>query len=267
MKQPLNTIEQDDLDSIIQDYKKDYETYKNYGEFIIKELSVVNNIHALNYRIKEPEHLRKKIIKKNREGRNINLSNYKDEITDLIGIRVLHIFKDEWKNIDKHIRNKYKPSEIIAYVRKGDVKTSVFNKYNFHVTEHKYGYRSLHYTYKTELTNLKMNVEIQVRTIFEEAWSEIDHRVRYPNHTDNSLIEEYSLVLNRLSGLGDEMGMNLKNITTNFEQRDNEIEDYVNKLSIEEFEKTKLLEKIQNRNTAIGLGAALGLINSLQSKK
>lgn len=267
MQKQINQPSDKELNLIIEEYKQNFEKYKNYGEFIIKELNSVQNIHALNFRIKDPEHLREKIIRKNKEGRFINLLNYKAEITDLIGIRVLHIFKDEWNNIDKHLRQNYNPFETIAYIRKGDKNESTFVNANFKVKVHKYGYRSLHYTFKTTEFNFPIIAEIQVRTIFEEAWSEMDHRVRYPNHTDNKLIEDYSLALNSLSGLGDEMGMNLKNITTNFEHHDNEIQNYVNKLHIANNEKIELMNKIQNRELVIGAGAFLGMLNKTHPKK
>jgi ppGpp synthetase/RelA/SpoT-type nucleotidyltranferase len=38
---------------------------------------------------------------------------------------------------------------------------------------HPYGYRSVHYVVEAKSTPQTTLVEIQVRTIFEEAWSEI----------------------------------------------------------------------------------------------
>lgn len=46
---------------------------------------------------------------------------------------------------------------------------------------------------------------MQVRTIFEEGWSEIDHQLRYPYDLDNSLLQDQLLVLNRVAGSADEM--------------------------------------------------------------
>ena len=48
-------------------------------------------------------------------------------------------------------------------------------------------------------------VEIQGRTLFEEGWSEIDHDIVYPYYTDDEMLQDYSKLLNRLSGLADEM--------------------------------------------------------------
>jgi GTP pyrophosphokinase len=255
--------ESNKIELIIEDYSKNIDKYKNYGEYLLQEFNGVKNVHALHYRVKDPNHLRKKIMRKNREGRDINLLNYKDEITDLLGLRILHVFKDEWQDIDKFIRrkfNSYKPPK--AYIRNGDLKESVFNKFNFHVARHKFGYRSLHYIFKEHILNFPIIGEIQVRTIFEEAWSEMDHRVRYPDHSDIGVLNEYSLVLNRLSGLGDEMGMNIKKLKENFDERDLELQEYISKLEIADAMKNELHKKIQNRNALIGLGAAIGFLGS-----
>lgn len=48
-------------------------------------------------------------------------------------------------------------------------------------------------------------LEIQGRTLFEEGWSEIDHDIVYPYYKDDKMLTEFSGLLNRLSGMADEM--------------------------------------------------------------
>ena len=48
-------------------------------------------------------------------------------------------------------------------------------------------------------------VEIQGRTLFEEGWSEVDHDIVYKEAEDDEMLCDYSKLLNRLSGLADEM--------------------------------------------------------------
>jgi putative GTP pyrophosphokinase len=48
-------------------------------------------------------------------------------------------------------------------------------------------------------------VEIQGRTLFEEGWSEIDHDIVYPYFKDDIMLNDFSTLLNRLSGMADEM--------------------------------------------------------------
>jgi hypothetical protein len=49
-------------------------------------------------------------------------------------------------------------------------------------------------------------VEIQVRTIFEEAWAEIDHQFRYPNDPNDPYLEASLIILNGMAGTADMLG-------------------------------------------------------------
>lgn len=63
-------------------------------------------------------------------------------------------------------------------------------------------YRSVHYIIKYH----GVYIEIQVRTLFEEGWGEIDHYMVYPYYQNDALFQQYTGLLNRLTGLADEMG-------------------------------------------------------------
>ena len=62
-------------------------------------------------------------------------------------------------------------------------------------------YRSLHYIVKYK----GQYIEIQGRTLFEEGWGEVDHDIVYKNAEEDEMLRDYSRLLNRLSGLADEM--------------------------------------------------------------
>ncbi|USC08410.1 RelA/SpoT domain-containing protein [Klebsiella variicola] len=177
------------------------------------------NVHSVRWRIKDPEHLMSKIIRKRNEDeisekyRLIKKDNYTDVITDLIGIRVLHLFKEDWKTIHEYLYSKWEFQEApIVYIRDGDTP-------DVHIADsiekiHPAGYRSVHYIISTRLLKNNVYTEIQVRTIFEEAWSEIDHHVRYPNFKNNEILNYFLLIFNRFAGGADEMGtfvLSLKN--------------------------------------------------------
>ena len=91
-------------------------------------------------------------------------------------------------------------------------------------------------------------IELQVRTIFEEAWSEIDHKIRYPYFMHDKLFSEYLLILNRLAGSADEMGTYIKFLQV--EQQENEkilaqFEEKINSTNIEPAELKLIKENIQ----------------------
>ncbi|MBP1015882.1 hypothetical protein J8628_03035 [Serratia fonticola] len=204
------------------------------------------NVHSVRWRIKDPEHLMEKIIRK-RNGeeiaekyRTITKDNYTDVITDLIGIRVLHLFKEEWETIHEYLDSKWEFKEPpIVYIRDGD--SSDINIEGGVEEIHPAGYRSVHYIISTRLLKNNIYTEIQVRTIFEEAWSEIDHRVRYPNFKDNEILNYFLLTFNRFAGGADEMGtfvLSLKNelkesmeLSTKVSEIEKEKESYLEKIN------------------------------------
>lgn len=177
------------------------------------------DVHSVRWRIKDPEHLMAKIIRKRNEDeisekyRSITKDNYTDVITDLIGIRVLHLFKEDWETIHNYLDSKWEFQESpIVYIREGDAPD--INIEGSVEKTHPAGYRSVHYIISTRLLKNRIYTEIQVRTIFEEAWSEIDHRVRYPNFKNNEILNYFLLIFNRFAGSADEMGtfvLSLKN--------------------------------------------------------
>jgi putative GTP pyrophosphokinase len=130
-------------------------------------------------------------------------------ITDLVGLRALHLFKDDCLAIDESLRRTWTTLEPpIAYVRAGDADEMVkkLQQHGFETKSHPAGYRSIHYVLASQPLQRQITVEVQVRTIFEEGWSEIDHRVRYPNFSDNELVDYFLTIFNRMAGSADEMG-------------------------------------------------------------
>ncbi len=57
----------EDLKTIERDYEKLRPTMDSVGRFVIDQMIGSPAIHSLNYRIKEPDHLIKKIVRKRKE--------------------------------------------------------------------------------------------------------------------------------------------------------------------------------------------------------
>lgn len=211
---------------------KIYNDYLNYRDeleqsavYVFNTLMKAKKVHSVRYRIKDPEHLIEKIIRKKIESpeSSITLENYKSELFDLIGLRALHLFKDEWLDIDTFIKHTWNLKQNpVANFRKGDSEQliKVFKEHGCDTKEHKYGYRSVHYIIETQPGKQKHIVEIQIRTIFEEAWSEIDHTVRYPYDLENPIFSQFLSILNRLAGGADEMGTFIKFLQKELAARD-----------------------------------------------
>ncbi|MEW6657850.1 MAG: hypothetical protein AB1424_04240 [Thermodesulfobacteriota bacterium] len=204
----------EDLEKIHESYGKIKDDLQAAGNIVFDILRRNKKVHSIKMRIKNPDHLIDKLIRKviKEPSQGINIDNYTIMITDLIGIRALHLFKEDWEPIHNFIIEKWEQQlheKPLVYVRKGDPPEFLkrYEGKDLIVEEHPRGYRSIHYLIETSLTaKIKFIVEIQVRTIFEEGWSEIDHQVRYPYDLDNVILSNYLDIFNRLAGSADEMG-------------------------------------------------------------
>ncbi|MCQ6333876.1 MULTISPECIES: RelA/SpoT domain-containing protein [Bacillus cereus group] len=283
-------INWDRLEEIYDNYVSQISSLTATANTIAEILRSNEEVHSVRTRIKDPEHLIEKIIRKtkkklvNEPTYEINIENYTHEITDLIGIRVLHLYKDQAYQIDEVIRQTWDLHETpIIYYRKGDSQVSISNNeerpvHDFQQKEHEFGYRSWHYLIKVRPTRIEYISEVQVRTIFEEGWSEIDHQLRYPYELNNDLLREQLMVLNRLAGSADEMVDTIRNnklrqyelIEQNrkseqlINELKNELESVLQVAKIEGAEKKSLEEKVrrleesQKKSTQLG---APGVIN------
>ena len=222
-------LDWEELVKIYDDYIELVPLLEKEAEHVVSKLIDVESVHSVRRRVKKPTHLIEKIIRKGAKykERNISVENYKEIITDLIGIRVLHLFKDDWRNIHTEILDLWNLHETPQVnVRRGDYNMEQFKDsikdLNCEVIVREHGYRSVHYLISINITkSISILVEIQVRTVFEEAWSEIDHIMRYPYDVDNPIITEYLGIFNRIVGSADEMGTFLKKVKKDFSNNKN----------------------------------------------
>lgn len=76
-----------------------------------------------------------------------------------------------------------------------------FEKLGLEVYQKESSYTSIHYLVKPH-AEFPFCCEIQVRTLFEEIWGEIDHSINYPVATTSIAIREQLRVLAKLVGAG-----------------------------------------------------------------
>lgn len=200
------------LVDIANDYEKAKEDLFDSAEHIAKKIQRCKHVHSVRWRVKDTSHLIEKIIRK-KEARSekysdINATNYKSKIDDLIGVRAIYLFKHDWLPVHEHILSKWTPSEpVTIYHRAGDDLEQYKGHENCETKQHNDSYRSIHYIVPAgEIRSEKISCEVQTRTIFEEAWSEIDHKVRYPSFSEDPYLKQFLNIFNRLAGSADEMG-------------------------------------------------------------
>lgn len=163
-------------------------------------------VHSIKARIKDREHLRDKLQRKLDRGDEINPDNFFDVITDLAGIRVMHLYQDQFEHIHNAIitqrdrRNWVLGETPKAYTWDPESK-SFFEKFGLEVQQKESFYTSIHYLVKPH-EKFPFYCEIQVRTLFEEIWGEIDHSINYPQPTNKIACKEQLRVLSKLVGAG-----------------------------------------------------------------
>ena len=166
-------------------------------------------IHFMKYRVKDVDHLREKIKKKaleqKRHGKtlNINPDNLFTEIPDLAGVRILHLHTEQIREINRIVlsileEHQYSlidgPSAICWDVEY----EKIFQGFGIQTDTRESMYTSIHYIIGAN-KKTKITAELQIRTLMEEVWGEVSHRVDYPNESTVRSCRDQLKVLARLT--------------------------------------------------------------------
>lgn len=172
-------------------------TLNRYGEPII---------HTIKNRLKDPEHLKDKISRKWDAEDPITPGNLLSRVNDLAGVRILHLYQDQFPLIHNHIRQQvdagdwYFNETPVAYSWDPESR-EFFSDLGLEPKIKDSYYTSIHYLVKPKRDS-NICCEVQVRTLFEEIWGEIDHTINYPHPTENKACREQLRVLSKLVSTG-----------------------------------------------------------------
>jgi putative GTP pyrophosphokinase len=147
-------------------------------------------IHSVEMRLKSRQSLASKLARPDRD--------YADlwEVTDLVGLRVITYFEDAVDRV----------AELIERRLPVDLSHSIDKRRRRHPGA--FGYRSLHYVCRlgegglhasAEVLPERARCEVQVRTVLEHAWAEIEHDLGYK--APAAVPEPVRRRLDRLAGM------------------------------------------------------------------
>jgi len=169
-------------------------------------------VHSVKCRIKDPRHLLGKVARKNSQDplNPILPENLLARVTDLAGVRVLHLYQQQYRDIAREIDKQissgdwclYEPPK--AYTWDPEAR-AFFESMNLAVVVKESSYTSVHYVVKPRVDS-PITCEIQVRTLFEEIWGEVDHALNYPEACKSIACVEQLRVLSKLVGAGSRLG-------------------------------------------------------------
>ena len=156
-----------------------------------------------------------KIQRKNGEGRNITSANCFHEITDFAGVRILHLRQDDFGKIKEVIDSKvtggdwHLVEQPIAYTWDPEYE-KFFVDLGCRCERKDSFYTSVHFVVRPRQDS-PLSCEIQVRTLFEEIWGEIDHSLNYPRPTEVASCQEQLRVLAKVVGAGSRLVTSIYN--------------------------------------------------------
>ena len=177
-------------------YYNNHDFYNSALRIILELLSSHYNFESVSGRIKDIGECVSKFKRKylpNLENLGIDYE-IKDLITDLIGIRIICLYIIDIEIIRKSLKKDFNELGFTD-------KTEQIER-----TENKFGYRSLHLelTLNNKNANLPeykeykdLKFELQIRTIIQDAWSVLDHKIKYKRSIPHNLKRR----INRLSAL------------------------------------------------------------------
>jgi putative GTP pyrophosphokinase len=171
-------------------------------------------------RVKKREECIRKFETKYRNEVEKNQSEYsiQEYISDLIGIRIICLYEDDLTHVYDIIKQHFKILDVTD-------KTKQLNEdYN------KFGYKGLHLDIELNGNRAKLpeysafckfKIEVQIRSIVQDAWSEIDHKLKYKR----SIPDELKRRVIRLAALFELADQEFSAIKTNTELFESMVSD------------------------------------------
>jgi len=194
----INADDQKLLDQLVSHYLTNQSLIKAFldsihahiAEAMIEPRALSKLVHSIKRRMKDPSHLKDKLLRKLLEAResgeefDITEDNLLLRINDLGGYRILHLHTQQMEEIHNALLelldvaqcDLFEPpfaniwdEESRAYFEGIGINTAVNPRL----------YSSVHYVIKPR-SKMQVTYEIQVRTLADEIWGEIDHKINYP---------------------------------------------------------------------------------------
>jgi putative GTP pyrophosphokinase len=171
--------------------------------------TLTDAVHSVKFRMKDPEHLEGKLYRKLKGAKSkgelfeITRENLFLKINDLGGYRILHLHTSQVKKIHDVLLEVIERAQFdlfekpFANVWDEEAKT-FFEGIGIRTEVNPRMYSSVHYVIKAR-SRLAVTCEIQVRTLADEIWGEIDHRINYPEAHPSLPCREQLRVLARVA--------------------------------------------------------------------
>lgn len=212
-KLKVNAVELRRINGAVDHFSRNRHLFENFANALMGYLQnyspLREQIHFIRSRIKDVEHLRDKLVRKVVEGKRdghpseIDASNLFEKITDLAGIRIIHLHTEQFRSIHESILAILEEQKLrfveepTAYCWDIEYK-KFFEGLGIRTDAKPSMYSTVHYVIEAN-TKTRITCELQVRTLTDEVWAEVSHRVNYPHESPSPSCREQLKVLARFT--------------------------------------------------------------------
>jgi putative GTP pyrophosphokinase len=175
---------------------------------VVEHASLQPLIHSVKSRVKDPEHLRDKLSRKMTQALeggpefDYTPENLFRRVNDLVGVRLLHLHTRQMGDIHRilsDLLDEHRFGVIEASARTWDLESKAyFNSIGIKTRDSDSLYTSVHYIVDPQARTTR-TAEIQVRTLGEEIWGEVDHTINYPQRSLSLSCREQLMALARVT--------------------------------------------------------------------
>jgi GTP pyrophosphokinase len=199
------------IEELVQHYRDSVPEFKKLAKVLKSQIvgspNLRRHIRFVRVRVKEPDHLRDKLYRKLEEttakGKPFNYStkNLFVRINDLAGLRIIHLHTQQIIPIRDSLRTlfeeeKYRVVEGPTARIWDEEYKRFFREAGIATKTGKTLYTSVHYVLKPN-RKTPITCELQVRTLLEEVWGEVNHELNYPHESAILACREQLAVLAR----------------------------------------------------------------------
>ena len=179
--------------------------------------SDIGEVTKIEGRVKDKEECIKKFHRKYQSKLEADEHPYeiKDYLTDLIGIRIICLYEDQIEVVPEVLKQRFKIIDVTD-------KISAVES-----TEDSFGYKGLHMdlALNDQMSSLQKYqeyadypFEVQIRSLIQDAWSVLDHKIKYKKSIPNDLKRRIN-ILSALFELADREFKEIRNATTELIQQ------------------------------------------------
>ncbi|MGA7829103.1 MAG: (p)ppGpp synthetase [Geobacteraceae bacterium] len=177
----------------------------------------IGEVTKIEGRVKDKEECIKKFHRKYQSKLEADEYPYeiKDYISDLIGIRIICLYEDQIEMVAEALKQRFKIIDVT------DMISAVES------TEDSFGYKGLHMdlALNDQMSSLPKYqqyadypFEVQIRSLIQDAWSVLDHKIKYKKSIPNDLKRRIN-ILSALFELADREFKEIRNSTLELMQQ------------------------------------------------